>query len=250
MYTYNHVVYMILDFLKISSDDAYYTPDHVLFLVNKYRAYVLKSKYENSNETPSESNYQTMNVTFEEKDRIEGLGCSGKYLVSKESIPDSLNLTKATFSGKDMFSGDIAFVTPQRFRYVGLDKWTKNITYATFTGGKLYMKSCNPFAYYLKEGTVHDIFNDPLEAAATSGEYDVDENGNLCNPYDVEFPLEDNLLPLVMQYVVKDLTGGIYKPKDDINDADDDLSKLASFIKSYIKTPLRQQIDGTDTSRV
>lgn len=250
MYTYNHVVYMVLDFLKISSDDAYYTPDHVLFLLNKYRAYVLKSKYEKSAETPSESNYQTMHIEFEEQDRIAGIGCSGKYLVSTTKLPDSLDLVKPVFTGSDMFGGDISFVSPQRFRYIGFDKWTKNITYATFLSGKMYMKSCNPLAYYLREGTLYDIFVDPLEAAADSGEYDVDENGDLCNPMEVEFPLEDNLLPLVMQYVVKDLTGGIYKPKDDENNADDDLSKLASFIKSYIKTPLRQQIDGTDTSRV
>lgn len=244
MYTYNHVVYMVLDFLKISSDDAYYTPDHVLFLLNKYRAFVLKSKYENSTETPSDSNYQTMHIDLEEKDRIEGQNCSGKYLVSTTKLPDSLDLVKPLFTGADMFSGDIAFVTPQRFRYVGFDKWNKNIAYATFSNGKLYIKSCSPFAYYLKEGTLHDIFVDPLEAAAASGDYAVDENGNLCNPFEVEFPLEDNLLPLVMQYVVKDLSGALYKPKDDENNADDDLSKLAQFIRSYIKTPLRQQIEA------
>ena len=241
---------MVLDFLKISSDDAYYTPDHVLFLLNKYRAYVLKSKYDKSSDIPSESNYQSIHIDLEEQDRVNGVSCSGKYLVSVNKLPDSLDVSKPIFTGNDRFGGDIAFVSPQRFRYVGFDSWMKNITYATFSGGKLYMKSCNPFAYYLKEGTLQDIYVDPLEAAAESGEYDVDDEGNLCNPMEVEFPLEDNLLPLVMQYVVKDLTGGVYKPKDDINDADDDLSKLASFIKSYIKTPLRQQIDGTDTSRV
>lgn len=236
---------MVLDFLKISSDDAYYTPDHVLFLLNKYRAYVLKSKYENSADTPSDSNYQTMHLEFEEKDRIDGFGCSGKYLVSKGKLPDSLDIVTPMFAGKDLFEGDISFVTPVRFKYVGHYKWTKNIVYATFEGGKIYMKSCNPLAYYLREGTYRDIFANPLEAAADSGEYDVDENGELCNPMEVPFPLEDNLLPLVMQYVVKDLTGGIYKPKDEDNNADDDLSKLAAFIRSYIKTPLRQQIDGS-----
>ena len=248
MYTYNHAVYMILDFLKISSDDAYYTPDHVLFLLNKYRAYVLKSKYEKTTDIPADSNYQTLHLDFDEVDRIEGHNCSGKYLVSQGTLPDSVGVGTPMFAGKDLFQGDISFVTPQRFKYVGFDKWFKNITYATFEGGKLYIKSCNPLAYYLKEGTYRDIFVDPLEAAADSGEYEVDENGELCNPMEVTFPLEDNLLPLVMQYVVKDLTGGIYKPKDDENNADDDLSKLAAFIKNYIKTPLRQQIDGTATS--
>lgn len=243
MYTYNHVVYMILDYLKIASDDAYYTPDHVIFLLNKYRAYVLKSKYDNSSDTPSDTNYQTMHIELEEKDRIEGQGCSGKYLVSKGTLPDSLDIGSPMFAGKDLFQGDISFVTPIRFKYVGFNKWMKNITYATFEGGKVYMKSCNPLAYYLKEGTYRDIFTDPLEAAALSGEYATDENGELCDPTEVAFPLEDNLLPLVMQYVVKELSGASYKPRDTENNADDDLSKLASFIRSYVKSPLRKQIE-------
>lgn len=242
MYTYNHVVYMVLDFLKISSDDAYYTPDHIAFLLDKYRAYVLKSKYENSSEDPSDSNYQTLKLTLEAKDRIEGQ-CMGQYLVSTNEIPDSLGVGTPSITGEDVFSGDLCVVSNTRFKYVGFNKWMRNISYATMMGGKLYMKSCNPMLYYMEEGMYRDIFTDPLKAAALSGEYEVDENGNLCNPYEIEFPLEDNLLPLVMQYVVKDLSGGLYKPKDDENNANDDLSALANFIRSYVKSPLRQQIE-------
>lgn len=244
MYTYNHVIYMVLDFLKISSDDAYYTPDHVLFLLNKFRAFVLKSKYEDGKNTPSDSNYQTLKVNFEEVDRIEGLDCSGKYLKSIGEVPDSLDIGVAQFSGSDIFEDGMSFVSPVRFKSVGFNKWMKNITYVTQQGGKIYIKSCNPLAYYLEEGTYRDIFTDPLEAAADSGDYEVDENGNLCDPMSVEFPLEDNLLPLVMQYTVKELSGGLYKPKDSENNANDDLSELANFIRTYVKSPLRQQIDS------
>ena len=38
MSTYREIVYMVLDELKLESDDAYYTQDHVIFLINKYRA--------------------------------------------------------------------------------------------------------------------------------------------------------------------------------------------------------------------
>lgn len=243
MYTYNHVVYMVLDFMKVSSDDAYYTPDHVAFLLGKYRAYVLKSKYDKTGETPSDSNYQTMNLKFEVTDRIEGFEKSGKYLRSIGSIPDSLDIGAPWLAGADLFDADLCMVSPTRFRYVGFNKWMRNISYATVCGEKLYIKSCNPSIYLLEEGQYRDIFSDPLEAAALSGEYDVDENGELCNPMEVTFPLADDLLPLVMQYVVKDLSGGLYKPKDDENNADDDLSKLAQFIRTYIKTPLRRQIE-------
>ena len=243
MYTYNHAIYMVLDFLKISSDDAYYTPDHVAFLLNKYRAYVLKTKYEDTGKTPSDDNYQTLNLKFEVTDKIEGFEGSGQYLKSVGKIPSSLNIGASWLSGADLFDTDLCMVTPVRFRYVGFNKWMRNISYATVCGEQLYIKSCNPSIYMLKEGQFRDIFSDPLEAAAASSDAEKDENGNLCNPFDVEFPLADDLLPLVMQYVVKDLSGGLYKPQDSENNADDDLSKLAQFIRTYIKTPLRRQIE-------
>ena len=66
----------------------------------------------------------------------------------------------------------------------------------------------------------------------------------VCDILDREFPLEDNLLALCMQYVVKELTGSTYKPADTDNNASDDLSELAQFIRGYMKNPLRRQIEG------
>ena len=45
--TYREIVYSILDLLKQSSDDSFYTEEHVLFLVSKMRATILKQTYAN-----------------------------------------------------------------------------------------------------------------------------------------------------------------------------------------------------------
>jgi hypothetical protein len=42
MTTYRELVYMVLDELKAKSDDFYYTEDHIIFLLDKYRAFLLK----------------------------------------------------------------------------------------------------------------------------------------------------------------------------------------------------------------
>jgi hypothetical protein len=42
MSTFRDIVYMIMDELKLSSDDSYYTEDHIIFLISKYRAFLLK----------------------------------------------------------------------------------------------------------------------------------------------------------------------------------------------------------------
>ena len=58
--TYREIVYSILDLLKQSSDDSFYTEEHVLFLVSKMRAAILKQTYANIKKEIPESNYQTI----------------------------------------------------------------------------------------------------------------------------------------------------------------------------------------------
>ena len=57
--TYKELVYLALDALKIHSDDSKFTEDHVIFLLNKYRAYALKQKY---SKTLEEAFLETVNL--------------------------------------------------------------------------------------------------------------------------------------------------------------------------------------------
>lgn len=249
MATYREAVYMVLDFLKLSSDDAYYTEDHVRFLLNKYRAYVLKSKYEdnqkNPSSVPSDSNSQTLDVTFEHVNGVDGVDCTGHFLRSIEEIPSPMFWYNFKVRAGVMFGDNIILTMPTRFRYAGTGKLARMFNYATIgPDNHLYLKSGNPQLYYLQSATVKGIFEDPEKvyeienaSAIANGESPV------CDILDKEFPLEDNLLALCMQYVVKELSGSTYKPADTDNNASDDLSELAQFIRSYVKNPLRRQLD-------
>jgi hypothetical protein len=42
MATYREITYLILDELKTNSDDSFFEREHVLFLMDKYRAFLLK----------------------------------------------------------------------------------------------------------------------------------------------------------------------------------------------------------------
>ena len=42
MSTYREIVYMCLDEIKMVSDDSYFNQDHIIFLADKYRAFLLK----------------------------------------------------------------------------------------------------------------------------------------------------------------------------------------------------------------
>lgn len=249
MTTYKEAIYMVLDFLKLSSDDAYYTEDHVKSLLKNYRAYVLQSRYgdnrRHADDTPAESNYQTVDLNLQQVSKVEGLASSGKYLRSIEELPAILKYSNTQLWAGDMFSDSIILTLPTRFKYVGTGHLGKLFSYATIgKDNHLYIKSGNPQLYYLEQVSLKGIFEDPeklyeLQAAQaeTNGE-DIPEF------LDLPFPLEENLLALCMQYVVKELNGGIYKPKDSENNATDDLSELANFIRSYTKSPLQRQIYG------
>ena len=42
--TYSEIIYMCMDQLKLSSDDSFYTKDHILFLIVKLRSFTIKTK--------------------------------------------------------------------------------------------------------------------------------------------------------------------------------------------------------------
>ena len=48
---------MCLDQLKVASDDSYFTVEHVLFLISKIRALILKQRYSDIKKKIPESNY-------------------------------------------------------------------------------------------------------------------------------------------------------------------------------------------------
>ena len=47
-----------------------------------------------------------------------------------------------------------------------------------------------------------------------------------CDPLDMEFPIRDYLVPMLIELVVKELSGVKYQPADKANDANDGLSDV------------------------
>lgn len=106
---------MVLDELKLLSDDSTYTEDHILFLLSRYRAQVLKSAYADIKKEVPNNNYQTICLNLEEHEGIKGLPCEGLYLRSTEKIPEALNIGHAKVHPADYFAGEIAYITRDRF---------------------------------------------------------------------------------------------------------------------------------------
>ena len=88
MNTYKELIYTVLDCLKLISDDSTYTEEHILFLLNQYRTFILKQRYSDIKKQIPESNYQTICIDLEKIDTSTDNDCYGKqYLRSTKQIP-------------------------------------------------------------------------------------------------------------------------------------------------------------------
>ena len=214
---------MVLDELKLYSDDALYTEEHVMFLFGKYRTFLLKQRYSDVKKQIPESNYQTICLDLIEVPAISGEPCEGgSYLRSKEKIPFLMKIGNPMVYPVDYYQGEITYVSRERMRYVGYNKYLKNIIYASIgPDNYLYFKSFNPQYLYLEKARMTGIFEDPQAASELQCP---DENGDtVCDVLDKTFPIEDALIPPMIELVVKELLSAEYIKKDEENNAKDDL---------------------------
>ena len=208
-------------------------------MIQKYRAFLLKQRYSDLRKQIPESNYQTICLDLiKESDDT----CGGNtYLRSVQKIPSLIQIGNPMVYPQDYFSGDITFVSRERMRYTGYNRFLKNIIYASLnTDGHLYLKSENPQFVYMEKISMTGIFENPEETDSMS----CDNNDSSCDVLDRVFPLEESLINPLIELCVKELGNSIYKPLDSDNNASDDLAKLATFLRQNVKSPLQKQIEG------
>lgn len=247
--TVAEIVYSCLNLSKAAtSDDSYITEDLVIFLLKKYRSFLIKKeqdKDKSSQDIASEFEYQQICLDLEKVPAIDGEPCTGGYyLKTSQQIPKILEGTQPKIYPVDYFQGiNISYISRDRMRFVGTNPYLQNIIYTALSPDlHLTLKSSNPQFFYLKKLRMSAIFED-FDAASNLLCDDAGESES-CDVLDMEFPIRDYLVPPLIEMVVKDLTGAAYKPKDTTNSASDDLSELASFVRQNMKSPLQRQIEG------
>jgi hypothetical protein len=225
--TYNEIVYMILDELKLRSDDSPFNRDHVVFLMNNFRALLLKQRYGDMRKDIPLANYQSIRVALSFESRLRG----NTVLVSVSRVPELVNLNG--FESLDIhplgdFVGNIFFslVSDERFKVAGSGKYKLPFAYfALCKDGHLRVRSCSPDLDYLRVVQLDGLFEDPVSAMGLL----VDAGGVACpDLYETAYPLESNLVPLLIQQVVQELGKVLYIPSDTENNAADDLSGSAA----------------------
>lgn len=235
------IVYYCLDAIKSSNGDSDVTEEHVIFLANHYRLFLIEQKKKKEGVASlSSSNEQTICLDLEKANAIPGLDyCNDTYLRSIQEIPELINEESVKVNLSDYFNIMTAFVTKDRFKYVGHNKYLRNIIYCTLgPDNHIYFNGNNPQFLYLKKAQLTGIFEDASKAA----ELACDKEGNKCDPLDSEFPIEADLLPQMLELIVKELLGVNYRPKDQMNNDVDDLADLASYVRRNMKSQMAKQM--------
>lgn len=221
MATLKELVYMVLDELKLTSDDSYFTEEHISFLIGKYRGLVLTQLYKDVRKEVSESNYQTISVDLEEVPAISGVCCEGgTFLKTVSKIPFLMSIATPRIYTDDYYNTEISYVSRERMKYVGNNKWLINAIYASLgPDNYIYLKSANPnFTTHLNKISITGIFEDPEQ---------IDSINNSDGDFmDSKYPLEESLIPQVIEMVVKSLITSKYSPEDTDNDAKDNLPEM------------------------
>lgn len=239
---YKDIVYYCLDAVKSTNGDSEITEEHVLFLANHYRLFLIEQKKLKQGEySLSAANEQTICIDLEQADAIEGLDyCNDIYLKSTAEVPDIINGTtiKVDFAGMKNIMA--TYVTKERFKYVGHNKYLQNIIYCTIGNDKhLYLNGNNPQFKYLKQVSLTGIFEDSEKAAELSCNKDSKTD---CDVMEQDFPLESELIPQLIELINKELLGVNYRPKDNYNSSSDELADLSQFIRRNMKSPLVKQM--------
>lgn len=227
------IVYMVLDLAKAAtSDDSYFNEDHVIFLLKKYRSFLIKKEQEKQKATTdiaSEFEYQQICLDLEKVAAIDGEPCTGGYyLRTTKKIPKILEDNQPRVYPVDFYQGiNISYIPRDRMRYVGTNKFLQNIIYVSLGPDlHLYLNSSNPQFLYLKKLRMSAVFEDFDDISC----YLCDEDGNskACDVLDEVFPIREYLVPTLIELVVKELTTAKYQPVDEHNNASDDMSKVST----------------------
>ena len=253
--TYEEAVYLVMDLLHLMSDDAGYTEQHIIFLLNKYRIFLLKNadKENPVNSNISDSAYQTVELDLNLVSSADGISCVSSYMTtdpyyiwrSTEKVPtlSSVGTPKVYYIKDtplepiktpldDFYQVEMPYISMDRMKYVGQNRWLKRFLYCSVgPDGYLYAKSTEYYPDPLHV-VFKGIFEDPEDV--------FDDSVDIMTQ---ELPIDESLIPQLIDYIVKLIAAAEYRPDDPYNNAADDLARMAQYLRSRMKTDFQRQLD-------
>ena len=249
MTTYREAIYMCNDLLKGMSDDFTYTEEHIAYLLDKFRALLLKQRYGNDpKKHVPYSNYQTLEVTFTPTEVKQ-------FIKSDQQVPYMLQLgiPRIVSENEDYYNYRFELTSRERLPFVGNNKYTSLINYCAINeDNHILLKNKDSFWENLaieppqtnyvgpKKFKLVGIFENPREVLDEMSFGETSEN---VHEWDRNIPIEESLITNLIELVVKEIAGSVYRPTDDINDNKDNNADMATFIRTNMKSNVAKQLE-------
>ena len=233
MATFAQVAYAIQDLAKVASDDSLLTMGHIRFLMAAMRNAIVSQRGYKA----AEADYQTICVPLQ--DATEGACDSRVTLRSAVAVPPILRagIPQAMPPAGLMASTHLMLVDRAKLPFVGHNKWHRSLSYAALDGDRLVVTGQDGALAYMPKVRLRAIFDD-VEAAAAM---ECDDNCDMdpCDTDARRFPLQDAMLPSLISACVQEVTRAAWQPRDDANNANDDMSTFAQALAKYTNTAFK-----------
>jgi len=221
MATLRYIINDISEVLKLYSDDTNISQEHIAYNVHTTRAMLIQQKYSSrSNIIPQKLRqhfYHALELV-EENEFSSGLGT-----ILRTVNPIQFLLEPHNFKGNIKISTGsyldpyFCFVLPERFPYVGGNKWNQNQIYVTLGSDfRLYFTSANPKVKIIENVKLSYVAENPEDAYPTT----IDFN-SAVDFWDVEYPMEQDLITQLTDVIIKKLGTSLQIPEDKSNNSDD-----------------------------
>jgi hypothetical protein len=222
MTTYREAIYMCLDLLKGTSDDFSYTEDHIAYLLDKFRALLLKQAYgtDPKKHIPY-TNYQTIEVTFTPKEVKD-------IIKSDNQVPNMLQLGIPRIITPDNYYYDykFEFTSRERLPFTGNNRFTSMINYCALDEDNYVLYKTKPNQWVMAEDAIQltpdrfsivGIFENPKD---------------LYDDYmDEIIPIEETLVTTLVGMVFDSLVKVVTLPSDTINNGTDENASMPTTMQ-------------------
>lgn len=218
MTTYRELIYMCLDVLKGTSDDFSYTEEHIAYLLDKFRALLLKQRYGNDpKKHVPYSNYQNLDIDLDVENK-------GVYYMSYDIVPYTLQLGIPRITSKEYYDITFEFVSRERLPFVGYNKYLNKIRYCG-------INEDHHLCLVSKPDDDSTVINNLRLTAIFESPRSVKQDTAL-HWMDIEFPLEEPLITPLIEMTVNALAKAVTAPADIINNGTDENASMPTVMNT------------------
>lgn len=225
----SEIIYSIMELIRGNklSDDTVIDEREVEFQIDVCRAMLLRQEFNKPGRQIDHNLVQDLGcIQLEVADPADcceiDTGCS--ILRTVETIPQAIELYNGPAITRigpiNKMNIPFSFVTYDQAIYAGNGKYNKNAVFAFLLNNRIYLITNNKIARLLEYINVRGVWENPQDA-----EDFVDCDNKPCYTLDSKYPINSWMYPMLRDLVLEKLGISLKIPKDDNNDANENLNK-------------------------